>query len=284
MRILEVINKTVPFFEKQGIANPRLNIEWLLAHVLQQRRLDLYLQFERELDEATLGRLRELVRRRATGEPVQYVTGEAPFYGLSFAVNRHVLIPRPETEVLVEAVSKRITNHQSPVTVIDVGTGSGCIAVTLAKELSHARIVAVDASAEALAVARANARRHGVENSARFWQGDLVEAVPDNVGVDVVVSNPPYLASGDWATLPKEVRDFEPVPALVAGEDGLEVIRRLVSSARRVLSPSGIVALEIGAGQRAAVEQLFGAHGYGAVEVVKDLQGHERVLLAQATV
>lgn len=284
MRILEVINKTVPFFEKQGIENPRLNIELLLAHVLQKRRLDLYLQFERELDEATLARLRELVRRRAEGEPVQYVTGEAPFYGLTFAVNRHVLIPRPETELLVEAVLKRVTNHQSPITVVDVGTGSGCIAVTLAKQLPAAQIVAVDASGEALAVARANARRHGVEKNTRFLQGDLVEALPDNVGADVVVSNPPYIASGDWATLPKEVRDFEPVQALIAGADGLEVIRRLVKTAKRVLSPSGFVALEIGAGQRAAVEQLFGDHGYGAVEVVKDLQGHERVLLAQATV
>jgi release factor glutamine methyltransferase len=284
VRILEVINKTVPFFEKQGIENPRLNIELLLAHVLQKRRLDLYLQFERELDEATLARLRELVRRRAEGEPVQYVTGEAPFYGLTFAVNRHVLIPRPETELLVEAVLKRVTNHQSPITVVDVGTGSGCIAVTLAKQLPAAQIVAVDASGEALAVARANARRHGVEKNTRFLQGDLVEALPDNVGADVVVSNPPYIASGDWATLPKEVRDFEPVQALIAGADGLEVIRRLVKTAKRVLSPSGFVALEIGAGQRAAVEQLFGDHGYGAVEVVKDLQGHERVLLAQATV
>ena len=281
MRILEVINKTVPFFEKQGIENPRLNIELLLAHVLQKRRLDLYLQFERELDEATLARLRELVRRRAEGEPVQYVTGEAPFYGLTFAVNRHVLIPRPETELLVEAVLKW---SKPGATIVDVGTGSGCIAVTLAKYLPQAQIVAVDASAEALAVARENARRHGVEKSTRFLQGDLVEALPDNVGADVVVSNPPYIASGDWATLPKEVRDFEPVPALVAGEDGLEVIRRLVRTAKRLLSPSGIVALEIGAGQRAAVVLMFGEHGYGAVEVVKDLQGHERVLLAQVTV
>jgi len=285
MRILDVINKTVPFFEKQGIENPRLNIELLLAHVLNKKRLDLYLQFEQEVDEATLARLRELVRRRATGEPVQYVIGEAPFYGLTFAVNRHVLIPRPETELLVEVVMRRLkfapVNHQ-PLTIFDIGTGSGCIAVALAKQLPEAQIFAVDASAEALAVARANAERHGVEKSTRFLQGDLLEALPDNVGADVIVSNPPYIASGDRATLPKEVRDFEPVQALVAGEDGLEVIRRLVSTAKRVLSPSGFVALEIGAGQRPAVEQLFRDHGYNGVEVVKDLQGHERIVIAQA--
>lgn len=279
MQILEVINKTVPFFEKHGLENPRLNIELLLAHVLQKRRLDLYLQFEQELDEATLARLRELVRRRAAGEPIQYVTGEAAFYGLTFAVNRDVLIPRPETELLVEAVVKRA---KPDATILDVGTGSGCIAVTLAKQLPAARIFAVDASAAALAVARANARRHGVEKNARFLQGDLLEAFSDNVGADVIVSNPPYIARGDWATLPKEVRDFEPVPALVAGEDGLEVIRRLVKTAKRVLAASGLVALEIGAGQRAAVERLFRDHSYGAVEVMNDLQGHERVVIAHA--
>lgn len=279
MQILEIINKTVPFFQKHGIENPRLNIEWLLAHVLNKKRLELYLQFEREVDEPTLARLRELVRRRAGGEPIQYVTGEAPFYGLTFAVNRHVLIPRPETELLVEAVMKRV---QPGAMIVDVGTGSGCLVVTLAKQLPGARLVAVDASAEALAVARANARRHGVEKSARFLQGDLLEALRDNVGADVVVSNPPYIASGDWVTLPKEVRDFEPVQALVAGADGLEVIRRLVRTAKRVLSPSGYVALEIGAGQRTAVEQLFRDHGYHGVEVVKDLQGHERIVIAQA--
>jgi len=269
----------VPFFEKHGLENPRLNIELLLAHVLQKRRLDLYLQFEQELDEATLARLRELVRRRAAGEPIQYVTGEAAFYGLTFAVNRDVLIPRPETELLVEAVVKRA---KPDATILDVGTGSGCIAVTLAKQLPAARIFAVDASAAALAVARANARRHGVEKNARFLQGDLLEAFSDNVGADVIVSNPPYIARGDWATLPKEVRDFEPVPALVAGEDGLEVIRRLVKTAKRVLAASGLVALEIGAGQRAAAERLFRDHSYGAVEVMNDLQGHERVVIAHA--
>jgi len=279
VQILEVINKTVPFFEKHGLENPRLNIELLLAHVLQKRRLDLYLQFEQELDEATLARLRELVRRRAAGEPIQYVTGEAAFYGLTFAVNRDVLIPRPETELLVEAVVKRA---KPDATILDVGTGSGCIAVTLAKQLPAARIFAVDASAAALAVARANARRHGVEKNARFLQGDLLEAFSDNVGADVIVSNPPYIARGDWATLPKEVRDFEPVPALVAGEDGLEVIRRLVKTAKRVLAASGLVALEIGAGQRAAAERLFRDHSYGAVEVMNDLQGHERVVIAHA--
>jgi release factor glutamine methyltransferase len=275
VRILEVISKTTPFFEKQGVESPRLSIELLLAHLLKKRRLDLYLEFERELDEATLAKLRELVRRRATGEPLQYITGETEFCGLKFAVDRRVLIPRPETELLVEVVVER-----KPGKVVDVGTGSGCIAVALAKKLPAAEFVAVDTSREALEVAAGNANRHGVEKSVRFLEGDLLQALPDSFKADAIVSNPPYIASGELVKLPKEVKDFEPVHALVAGEDGLEVYRRLVMDARRVLSPAGFLALELGAGQRSAVEQLLVSATFEVAQVVKDLQGHERVIVA----
>ncbi len=342
MRILDVINRTTPFFEKQGIESPRLNIELLLAHLLRKKRLDLYLEFERELDEPTLEKLREMVKRRAAGEPLQYITGETEFCGLRFMVDKRVLIPRPETELLVEVVLERlkayqpqagtpvppgkpdtshqlpssaeaaagkpandsgagkpvppsgapggralpVTTHHSPLTIIDVGTGSGCIAIALAKKLAatgedvRASIYATDASAEALEVARANAKLHKVENNVRFFQGDLLEALSSSLRADAIVSNPPYIADGELAKLPREVRDFEPVRALAAGEDGLKAIRRLVMNARRFMSPSGFVALEIGAGQRAAVEELFGKNGYVVNEVVKDLPGHERVIVA----
>jgi release factor glutamine methyltransferase len=276
MRILDVINKTTPFFEKHGVDSPRLTIELLLAHVLQKKRMQLYLEFERVLDAATLEKLRPLVRRRADGEPVQYIIGETEFHGLKFAVDRRVLIPRPETELLVETVATR-----NPKSLVDVGTGSGCIAISLAKLLPTAEIFAVDASAEALAVAQANAGRHGVEKNVRFFEGDLLSTLPDSLQVEAIVSNPPYIASGDWAGLPKEVRDFEPVQALTAGVDGLEIIRRLVTTARRVLSPTGFLALEIGAGQRAAVAELFDREQFVVCDVVKDLQGHERVIVAQ---
>ena len=292
MHILDVINKTTPFFEKHGIESPRLNIELLLAHLLKKKRLDLYVEFERELDEATLQKLRELVKRRAAGEPLQYITGEAEFFGLRFAVDRRVLIPRPETELLVETVLERlksgVRSQKSEVSIIDVGTGSGCIAVTLAKKLACTgkdafatiEIYATDVSAEALEVAASNAARHEVEKNIRFLQGDLIGVLPDGLRADVIVSNPPYIATGELAKLPKEVRDFEPVRALSAGEDGLEVIQRLVMDARRVLKPSGFVALEMGACQRAAVEALFVKAGYEIDRVVKDLQGHERVIVA----
>ncbi len=284
MRILDVINKTTPYFEKAGLESPRLNIELLLAHLLKKKRLELYLEFERELDEPTLAKLREMVKRRAAGEPLQYITGEAEFCGLKFAVDRRVLIPRPETELLVETVAERLKadgSESRPYRIVDVGTGSGCIAVALAKRLPASEVLAIDASPDALEVAAANAQRHGVEKNVRFLRGDLLQALADSYRADAIVSNPPYIASGELAKLPREVKDFEPVRALVAGEDGLEVIRCLVAGARRFLSsPDGFVALEIGAGQRGAVEQLFVSAGYRLAQVRKDLQGHDRVIVA----
>jgi release factor glutamine methyltransferase len=283
--ILEVINKTKPYFEKQGIESPRLTIELLLAHLLKKKRMELYLEFERELDEGTLVKLREMVKRRVAGEPLQYITGEAEFCGLKFHVDKRVLIPRPETELLVEAVAEKLKaesgERKGGVKVVDVGTGSGCIAIALAKKLPEVEISALDVSLEALEVARGNASLHQIKKNIRFLESDLLEALPDSFVVEAIVSNPPYIADGELVKLPREVRDFEPVRALAAGEDGLKVIRRLVMDARRILSPSGFVALEIGAGQRAAVEGIFGQHGLEVVEVVKDLQGHERVIVAQ---
>ena len=287
VRILDVINKTTPFFEKQGIESPRLTIELLLAHLLKKKRLELYLEFEREMDEPTLEKLRELVRRRAAGEPLQYITGEAEFFGLKFAVDKRVLIPRPETELLVEAVLKRLKpleEQKQALHIVDVGTGSGCIAVALAKNLPTAEIVAVDVSNDALEVARGNAKINGVEKNIRFLQSDLLQNLHGSQGSDAVVSNPPYIATGELAELPKEVRDFEPVRALSAGEDGFEVFQRLVMDARRVLKPPGFLALEIGAGQRLAVENLVVKAGYEVDQVVKDLQGHERVVVARLKV
>jgi len=277
VRILEIINKTTPYLAKAGVVSPRLTIELLLAHVLKKKRLQLYLEFERELDDATLEVLRSLVKRRVAGEPLQYVTGEAEFCGLKLAVDRRVLIPRPETELLVEVVAAR-----KPATVVDVGTGSGCIALALAQRLPAAEVTAVDVSPDALAVAKANADRCDFKNFTRLLQSDLLSIFPDSFTVDAIVSNPPYIASGELAQLPREVKDFEPAQALFAGVDGLEVIRRLVLEAKRFLSPNGFVALEIGAGQCAVVTKLFESAGYQVAQVEKDLQGHERVIVAVA--
>jgi release factor glutamine methyltransferase len=283
--ILEVINKTTPYFEKQGVDSPRLTIELLLAHLLKKKRMQLYMEFERDLDETTLEALRGMVKRRVAGEPLQYITGETEFSGLRLMVDRRVLIPRPETELLVEVVGKRLKTEdgrqKTGAKIVDVGTGSGAIAIALAKKFPEAEVIALDASRDALEVARGNATLHKVEKNIRFLESDLLQNLSDSLCADVIVSNPPYIADGEMAKLPKEVRDFEPVRALAAGEDGLKVIRRLVMDARRILSPSGFMALEIGAGQRATVEEFFGQQGYDAVEIVKDLQGHERVIVAR---
>ncbi len=280
--ILDVINKTTPYLEQHGVASPRLTIELLLAHLLKIQRLQLYLDFERSLDEALLNQLRPMVRRCVNGEPLQYITGVAHFYGLAFAVDPRVLIPRPETELLVEAVVDRLKQigNDAP-TVIDVGTGSGCIAVTLAKTMPRAQVYAVDHQADALAVAEANAAAHRVEKRIRFLQSDLLSNIPVDVTADVVVSNPPYIAEAEMAGLPKEVRDFEPVTALAAGEDGLKVYQCLATKARPVLNAHGFLALEVGAGQRLAVQRLFEQQGFAMAKVVTDLQGHERVLILQ---
>jgi release factor glutamine methyltransferase len=215
VRILEVISKTTPFFEKNGIESPRLTIELLLAHLLKKKRLDLYMEFERELDDPTLEKLREMVKRRAAGEPLQYITGETEFCGLKFMVDKRVLIPRPETELLVETVVEKLKTEdrrqKTEIGIVDVGTGSGCIAIALAKKLAptggdaYATVYATDVSADALEVARANAKLHKVEKNIRFLESDLLEALPDSLRADAVVSNPPYIAVGDVPKLPKEV-------------------------------------------------------------------------------
>lgn len=279
MTILEVINKTTPYFQRHGVDSPRLTIELLLAHVLQTNRLRLYLEFERTLDEPTLARLRELVRRRAEGEPLQYLIGEVEFCGLKLSVDRRVLIPRPETELLVEAVVKR-----APTTVLDVGTGSGCIALAVARQLPASRLWACDISPRALEVAQENARRHGMEKNVRFFASDLLSACSDGGRWDAIVSNPPYISRAQWGQLPREVRNFEPEPALLAGEDGLEVMRRLAPQARRHVTVTGFVALEIGAGQRRAAVEIFEKFGFALEDVVTDLEGHERVVVLRPVV
>jgi release factor glutamine methyltransferase len=284
-RIIDVINKTTPFFEARGVENPRLNVELLLSHVLKKKRLELYLEFERELDEQTLEKLRELVKRRAAGEPIQYITGTTEFFGLEFFVDKRVLIPRPETEILVAEVLQELKNRGKILQkIVDVGTGSGAIAVALAKNLpENAEIFALDVSADALEVAKSNAKKHGVEKNVRFLKSDLLQNLPSDLRADAIVTNPPYIATEELASLPKEVGAFEPKAALVGGSRGLEVIGRLVAQSHAILARGeGFLALEIGAGQAADVAQILAEHGFNVAKIVKDLAGHERVVVANA--
>ena len=275
MKILELIQRTTEYFQRQGVDSPRLTIELMVAHVLKRKRLELYLDFEREVAELALGTLREMVKRRAAGEPLQYVLGVANFYGLDFVVDKRVLVPRPETELLVDYVVK---NSAAATSIVDIGTGSGAIAVSLAKKLSATNVVAVDASADALEVARTNAATHGVQVG--FFHGDLLAPLPAETRFDWIVSNPPYIASGEIASLAREIRDHEPRAALDGGADGLDIIRRIAAEAKARLAAGGRVAVELGAGQGSTAERIFLDNGYRVEKMISDWQGHARVLVA----
>jgi release factor glutamine methyltransferase len=236
---------------------------------------------EEELPVAEAARYSRLIERRSQGEPIQYITGETEFYGLPFRVTLDVLIPRPETEHLVEKVIELAAQFKNP-HIVDVGTGSGAIAVALAHELARAQlqaqVTAIDLSSQALKIAEENARRNGVY--LRFLQGDLLAPVAGE-RFEIIVSNPPYVPSEDRASLSIEVRDYEPALALFAGEDGLEVYRRLIPAAFDALTPGGFVALEIGFGQSSAIATLLIGSGFEQIEFIPDLQGIPRVACAR---
>ncbi len=257
----------------------RRDAEMLVLHLVQRDRAFLIANPQAELSAEGAVRYYVLLERRLAGEPMQYITGEAEFYGLPFRVNRDVLIPRPETEHLVEKALALAAGFEKP-RIADVGTGSGAIAVALAHELTEAQITAVDISRAALTVARGNAERNGVSNHIRFVEGDLLAPVAGEQ-FEMVVSNPPYVAESDRASLSVEVRDYEPELALFAGS-GLDVYRRLIPEARGALVSGGFLVLEIGCGQDTAVAELLAEAGFEQIEFTADLQGIPRVATARS--
>jgi release factor glutamine methyltransferase len=262
----------------------RRDAEELLLLALQRtshevNRAWLFAHGEDSMPPEAASELKTLVHRRAAGEPMQYIAGEAEFYRLPFLVDRHVLIPRPETELLVECVGRLAPQFRRP-RILDVGTGSGAIAITLAHERPAAAVTATDVSEPALALARRNAERLGLADRIRFLEGDLLAPVAGEQ-FDIVVSNPPYVAERDRETLSVEVRDFEPALALFAGEDGLAVYGRLIPAAFSVLAPGGFIALEIGYGQQDGVQALLAESRFVQIEFTADLQGIPRAASAQ---
>jgi release factor glutamine methyltransferase len=255
----------------------RRDAETLLLHVVRRNRAALLARWKEVLDAEEAGLYIELVERRFAGEPIQYIFGETEFYGLPFQVTRDVLIPRPETEHLVEHVLELAGRFTQP-RIADIGAGSGAIAVTLAAKLPDAHLTAIDLSGPALLIAKENAKRNGV--AVRILCGDLLSPVATE-RFEIVVSNPPYVPSTDLATLSVEVRDYEPELALFAGDDGLEVYRRLIPDAFEVLVPGGFLALEIGYGQQPAIAALLQAACFTDIEFLPDLQGIPRVACAR---
>ena len=279
LTVLDIIKKTADFFSAKGIEHPRLNAELIIGHALGLPRMQLYLQFERLLAEAELEKIRPLVRRRGLREPVQYVLGETEFFGLKLKTDRRALIPRPETERLVELVTHRVTNP--PARILDLGTGTGAIALALAKHWPETKATAVDASEEALALARENAAALGLAERVRFLRSDWFAALAPDERFELIVANPPYLSAEETAETAPEVRAFEPATALQADEAGLADLKKILAGAPAFLVPGGLLALETGIGHHAALASLAAQAGFARTESLKDLTGRDRYFLAE---
>ncbi|MEO8043690.1 MAG: peptide chain release factor N(5)-glutamine methyltransferase [Spartobacteria bacterium] len=276
MTVLEVLQSTTAYFEKRAIESPRLNAEHLVAHSLGKKRIELYLDFERPLAETELAPLRELVRRRGQGEPLQHLLGTVEFSDHTFVSDKRALIPRPETEQLVEYLCD-LAWPQNP-RMLDVGTGSGVIALSLAAHFPNAELHAVDLSAEALSLARENADRLGIPDRINFVQGHLLEQVEGKF--DLIVANLPYVATGDAAQLAPEVR-HDPAVALFGGAVGDELIRELIATAPPHINPGGTLALEIGIDQERGLADFLAEQNYSDIRAKKDYAGTPRFLFAR---
>ena len=263
--------------ESRGSASPRLDAELMLAQVLNCERVKLIIDSKRPLDKSELGAYRTLHKRRRRGEPIAYLRGEREFYSRRFVVDARVLVPRPDTEILVETVLRRSRHLSLCARVLDLCTGSGCVAITLKKERPTTTVYASDVSGDALLVARDNCLRLGALIS--LLHTDLFEGLDSLAGkMDVVAANPPYISDAGMAELPRDVREFEPTMALASGQDGLAITREIISQAPKLLAPNGLLALEVEAAKGKLVAALFTAAGFSDVEIDLDYAGRERVV------
>ncbi|MFZ5946375.1 MAG: peptide chain release factor N(5)-glutamine methyltransferase [Stygiobacter sp.] len=276
LNVLDAINLSSTYLEKKNISSPRLNAELLLAEVLSCKRIDLYLSFDRPLTEHEINDYREFIRRRGNHEPLQYIIGKAEFYGNEFIVNENVLIPRPETEILVDEVIAKNVNSSS-LKILDVGTGSGIIAVSLAKELITANFDAFDVSEEAVNIALKNASLNGVSDKINFFVADIFNYEGNNDYYDIIVSNPPYISHEDYNNLEIDVKEYEPKISLTDLQDGLTYYKTIINKSSKWLKKDGYLFFEIGYNQGKDVENLMNEYFYD-IKVVKDFQNYDRVI------
>ena len=278
--VLELINWTTSYFQEKGIENSRLNVELLLAHVLGCKRVDLYLDFDRPLVPEELQNFKSLIKRRVAREPLQYVIGETEFMGLPFIVGPGALVPRPETETLVELVLQQLEELPEAVNVLDVGTGTGCIALSIAKLAPNARVTAVDCSPEALQYARNNAEQLELSDKVTLLQQDALQNWPESLHhtFDFIVSNPPYIAESEYETLMPEIRQYEPKIALLAGQEGLDFYLLFLEIAKQLLNDKGRLFFEIGEKQADAICKQYMNKGYRDAVVHHDLAGKDRII------
>jgi release factor glutamine methyltransferase len=278
LNVLEVVKKTSEFFASKGIESPRLNAELLVGHALGLARMRLYLEFERPVADAELAAIRELVRRRGRREPLQHVLGFTDFCGLRLRTDARALIPRPETEFLVETVVARC--ETPPESVLDLGTGGGAIALALAKAFPEARVTAVDSDARALALARENADSTGLAGRVEFLESDWFERLAGRGAYGLIVSNPPYLSEDETAAAIPEVRDHEPARALTSGAGGFDDLGRIIAGSAGILVSGGMLALETGIGHHALAAAAASSAGFSRSESLRDLTGRDRIFLA----
>lgn len=278
LTLLEIIKKTTEFFDKRGVESARLNAELLVGHALGLKRMQLYIQFERPLTEPELEKIRPLVKRRGNREPLQHIVGTTEFAGLTLKVDRRALIPRPETEYLVELLLRHFP--KSPLRVLDLGTGTGAIALALAKAWPDAKCVAVDSSEEALALALENATSTNLLESVKLLRSDWFDSLPTQDRFDLIVSNPPYLSDEETEAAQPEVKSFEPRSALSAGPDSAVALEQIIRGAKERLTPNGRLALETGIAQHQRLLAMLQSQGYRECESLRDLTGRDRYLLA----
>jgi release factor glutamine methyltransferase len=282
--IQKLLSWVTEYFTGKGIDSPRLSAEWLLCYVLGIKRIELYTQFNKVVGQEQLSQLHELVKRAGAHEPIAYITGKKEFYSLEFEITKDCLIPRPETELLVERAIEFLRTRNGEQFICDLCTGSGCVAVAIARNRANCRIVATDISDAALAIAEKNIARHGLMNRIKLLQGDLFEPVIAGLGpakFDLIVCNPPYVSEPEYEKLAPNVKDFEPKSALTAGKDGLDIIKKIIADANQHLKPTGTLMLEIGNEQGNAVQKLLETAGYfGDVKIDKDYSNLDRLALA----
>ena len=282
MTVLEAIQKSADFLGKKNVESPRLQTELLLAHLLKMPRMKLYLNFDHVLTPVETDTLREFVKRRGQREPLQHIVGSTSFCGYEIAVNRHVLVPRPETELLAEAGWQFLsTLNSQPSTVLDFGTGSGCIAIALAAKYPDAKVIATDISSDALALAKQNAEKNNVAARIEFLQGNGFTALSADSKFDLIISNPPYIPTAEIETLQPEVRDFDPRAALDGGADGLDFYRKLAAEVKMFLKPEGKIMLEFGDGQADAIKKIFEDEKWVVEAVKEDYSQRARILIAK---
>lgn len=278
-RVIDILKWGEDYFQSKDFKSPKQEIEWLLCDILNYKRVDLYVQFEQPVSRDELNKLRRWIKRRIKREPIQYITGTTEFYGYKIYVNKHVLIPRPETERLVDVALQCIGDMKSA-RILDVGTGSGCISIGIAGENSSTAITAIDFSLNALNVAKKNALFNKIDNI-KFIEMDFLNTLPSE-NFDVLISNPPYISKVEMDKTMVEVRDYEPKIALTDNKDGLLFYRRIANFAKTILNPKGWIILEVGIGSHPQkVKALFQKAGYNQLELIQDFNGNDRVIKIQ---